>query len=171
MRLPRMLTADRRGSATVEFALLTLFFLGVMTVVLDYAFFFIQRSQLGTAVESASVSAFSNRDTVTYSNIPTFVQQAAKPPAGTSITVTTGCNGGSNNCVNTSRSCSCLTTTGTFVAAASCGAVCSGANMTSGSTAGYYLKITASYAYQPIVLPQGALDDRTISQSATVRLQ
>jgi hypothetical protein len=43
--------------------------------------------------------------------------------------------------------------------------------MTAGSTAGYYLKISASKTYRTMILPSGVLMPTTVRQTATVRLQ
>ncbi len=162
---------DRRGVATTEFALLTVFFFFTILAALDIAGLLIARTQLGTAVAGAANAAFANRDSVNFLNIPTFVTQAAQAPAATPVTVTIGCNGGTNNCTNgSSRTCTCLGRDGRYVAA-SCGATCSGSNMSAGATAGYYLTVRASYPYRPVLLPRGVLGDATVTQSATVRLQ
>lgn len=164
----RRLLQERRGAATIEFALLAVFFLGVMLVALDIGTYLIQRSSLRQAVSAAATSSFSQRDTVNYAAIPEYVRRAARAPATT--LVTTNCNG-SSVCTNSARSCACLTRTATYVAAASCGTPCSGSGMVASSTAGYYLRITASYGYQPLVLPRGLLTASSISETATVRLQ
>lgn len=170
-RLWQSFARHRRGSATVEFALLTAFFFSVILGASDFAMFFIQRSNLGQGVSMASIHSFANRDAVTYANIPAMVTTASAAPAGSVVSVTASCNDAAASCTNTSRVCACLTTANTFVAAGSCGAPCSGANMTNGSTSGYYLKIVASYPYNPLVLPRGALRNATLRQTAVIRLQ
>ncbi len=164
----RRLLRNRRGAATIEFALLATFFLGVMLVALDIGTYLIQRSSLRQAVSAAATSSFAQRDTVSYAAIPDYVRRAARAPATT--LVTTSCNGGTA-CTNSTRSCACLSRTATYVPAASCGAPCSGSGMAAGATSGYYLRISASYAYQPLVLPRGLLTASSISETATVRLQ
>lgn len=169
--LAASLRNDRRGVATTEFALLTVFFFFTVLAALDIAGLYIARTQLGTAVAGAANAAFANRDAVSFANLPSFVTQAAQAPAGTPVTVTVGCNGGTNNCTNGSgRACTCLGRDGRYVGA-SCSAPCSGSNMSAGATAGYYLTIRASYPYRPVLLPHGMLGDATVTQSATVRLQ
>ncbi len=162
---------DSRGSATIEFALLTCFFFVIMLGVLDFGMFFIQRSNLSGGVSTASIHSFANRDAVAFANIPAMVTAASRAPGGSSVAVTVTCNAGTTSCANTSRACACLTTANTFVEASSCGAPCTGGNMTSGSTAGYYLTIAASYPYTPAVLPRGALGSAIVQQTAVVRLQ
>ena len=162
---------DSRGSATIEFALLTCFFFAIMLGALDFGMFFIQRSNLSGGVSTASIHSFANRDAVAFANIPAMVTAASRAPGGSNVAVTVTCNAGTASCANTDRVCACLTTTNTFVEASSCGASCTGGNMTSGSTAGYYLTIAASYPYTPAVLPKGALGSAIVQQTAVVRLQ
>lgn len=162
---------DRRpgdeGAATIEFALLTLFFFVFALLALDVATYFVQRSQLGAAVSAAGVSAFANRTSVPFQNLPAYVQNAARLPAAPQVRIS--CNGVANGCVNTNRSCACLSTGGTYVAA-SCGGSC-GTAATSGSTAGYYMTISGSAPYRALVLPKGMLNGTPITQSVTVRLE
>jgi Flp pilus assembly protein TadG len=162
---------DGRGSATIEFALLTCFFFAVVLGALDFGMFFIQRSDLSGGVSTASIHSFANRDAVAFANIPAMVTAASKAPGGSAVSVTVTCNAGTASCVNTNRVCACLTSANAFIDASSCGAPCTGGNMTSGSTAGYYLTIAASYPYAPAVLPRGALGSATVRQTAVVRLQ
>jgi Flp pilus assembly protein TadG len=165
MQRVRHLLRERRGVATIEFALLTLFFFAVMLLALDFGAYFIQRSRIGSAVSAASLSTFSARTNVPFTNIAGYVQNAAQLPA---LQVSVTCNG-SMSCANSSRSCACLTKTGSFVGA-SCGATC-GTDTTASSTAGYYLRISATTPYQAMVLPKGMLNGTPITQSVTVRLE
>jgi len=161
------IAADEQGAATIEFALLTLFFFLCALVALDFASYFVQRSQLAAAVSAGSISAFTNRSTVPFQTLPAYIQNAAHLSDPPQISVS--CNGTVNGCVNTGRSCACLSTTGSYVSAA-CGSSCPAGN-TSGSTAGYYLQITASSRYRAVVLPRGMLNGTPIVQSVAVRLQ
>ncbi|MFZ5747239.1 MAG: hypothetical protein ACOY45_06220 [Pseudomonadota bacterium] len=155
---------------TIEFALTSLFLFAMTLTGLDLAGFYIQRSNLRAAVSAAAVSAFATRDAANYAGLVSYVQRASRAPDPSGVTVTTGCNGGTSNCTNTGRTCSCLSTTGTYVAAASCTATCSG-GATSGSTAGYYLNIQARYIYTPLILPRGLMGNTAIAEAVTVRLQ
>jgi Flp pilus assembly protein TadG len=158
---------DETGSATVEFALLTLFFFVFSLLALDVASYYVQRSQLASAVSAASLSAFASRSAVSFQSIPDYVQNAARLPVAPSISVS--CNGTAGSCVNTGRSCACLSRTGSY-ASATCGSACP-AGSTAGSTAGYYLQISASARYWAMVLPNGMLNGLPIDQSVTVRLE
>ncbi|UYY78722.1 TadE/TadG family type IV pilus assembly protein [Sphingomonas sp. R1] len=167
MRRRYQLAGDVRGAATVEFALLTLFFFAFVLLALDVAGYFVQRSQMAAAVSAASVSAFANRTSVPFDTLPGYVQNAARLPTAPQVSL--ACNGVAGACTNANRSCACLSKTGAF-AAASCGSVCSG-GATTGSTAGYYLQISASAQYRAMVLPNGMLNGTPVAQSVVIRLQ
>jgi Flp pilus assembly protein TadG len=155
------------GAATLEFALLTLFFFLSALLALDVASYYVQRSQLAEAVSAGSMSAFANRTAVPFQTLPTYIQNAARLPSAPQVSI--GCNGSVSGCVNTGRSCACLSKTGGY-ASATCGSSCP-AGSTPNSTAGYYLQITASSQYRAMVLPRGMLNGMPIVQSVTVRLE
>ncbi|WP_241217849.1 TadE/TadG family type IV pilus assembly protein [Sphingomonas sp. ABOLD] len=161
------IASDDQGAATIEFALLTLFFFLCALVALDFASYFVQRSQLAAAVSAGSISAFTNRAAVPFQALPAYIQNAAHLSDPPQISVS--CNGTVNGCVNTGRSCACLSTTGSYVSAP-CGSSCPAGN-TPSSTAGYYLQITASSRYRAVVLPRGMLNGTPIVQTVAVRLQ
>lgn len=171
VRLARRLRRDRRGAATIEFALWGSFvFIGMLTA-LDFGLWQSYQLRLSSAVEQGSILAFNGRGTLDQAaagQIGRYVSATAHLPLPGAVTVTTGCNGGTDNCVATSRTCACIATAGTTnsYAAASCGEPCPG-----GSTAGYYLTIRASYPYHAVVLPDAWLDGRDMIDSAVVRLQ
>lgn len=167
LRSLRRLKADENGAAVVEFSLWTVLFFMVSLAGLDFGAFYLQRSAADEAVSAAAVSAFSKRTNVNFSDLPAYVKALSDDPA---LTVTTACNGVNASCTNLSRTCACLKSNGTYVSG-TCGAACSGTGITTGSTAGYYLTVTASKAYDPMILPSGTLVPATVKQSATVRLQ
>lgn len=168
-RLPG--TGDTRGVATIEFALVTCFLFAILLAALDFGMFFVQRSNLGSGVASTAVYSFSNAATVPYSTIPTMVASVAGTPTAANLAVTVECNGGAAPCTNQSRQCACLTDTGGYRLTATCGESCSGNGTGAGSTSGYYLKVKATYAYTPTVVPAEVFGDATLEQSAVVRLQ
>lgn len=156
---------DRRGLATVEFALWASLILGVLLLSTDFAFYTLYKERLNRAVSEASLAAFSTKDNINTAKIATYVSATAGLPAG-APTVAVGCNGGST-CVNTNRTYACLSgTNSTFTTAAGANAVCS-----SGGLSGYYLTVSASYTFQHVVMPNPFLDGRVMSAIATVRLQ
>ncbi len=173
MRILRRISIrrDRRGVATIEFALLTCFVFAILLAALDFGMFFIQRSNLGAGVASAAVYGFSNASTVPYASLPAMVSAVAGAPVASDVTVTIECNDGSTPCVNQSRQCACLTDAGGFRATATCGEACTGSGTGAVSTSGYYLKVKATYQYRPTVVPPDVFGDTTLQQSAVVRLQ
>ncbi|WP_066717024.1 TadE/TadG family type IV pilus assembly protein [Sphingomonas pituitosa] len=161
------LPSSEEGAATIEFALLTLFFFLSALLTLDVASYYVQRSQLAQAVSAGSMSAFANRSAVPYQSLPGYIQNAARLPSAPQVRI--GCNGVANGCVNTGRSCACLSKAGGYSSAV-CGSSCP-AGTTPNSTAGYYMQITASSQYRAMVLPNGMLNGTPITQSVTVRLE
>lgn len=167
MRRLADLRRDTRGVAVTEFAIwVTLFFFGVM-IALDFGDYYIKRGQVSDALSATSVTAFQTREAVNFSAIQTNVRNMAQNQA---ITVSIGCNGGTNNCTNTGRTCACLQANGSFTAK-DCGSTCTGSGVTTNSTAGYYLTVTANRPYKPMILPDSLLDGANIVQKTTVRLQ
>lgn len=160
------LRADRSGAAAVEFGLWSALFFLVALGALDFGDHYLKRSQLGKAVSAASLQSFEQREDVNFANLPSYVAALSDNP---NVQVTLQCNG-SNSCSNANRSCACLARDGGYVAQ-SCGAPCNGGNFTTGSTAGYYLSITAIKPFQPMFLPPGTFGQGPLSQSVTVRLQ
>lgn len=166
-QLLHRLREDRRGVATIEFALLSVLFFFVMTAGLDIGMWYQQRLRLDSAVEQGAMIAFNSRSSVDQAAIGTFVAAAAK--LSTAPVVTVGCNGGSANCVNTSRTCACVTgttPTPTYITTA-CNAACA-----DGSLAGYYLNIKAVATSSTMLVPAAMLGGNMVqTRSAVVRLQ
>lgn len=158
---------DRRGMATVEFALLSVLFFFVMTAGLDIGMWNQQRLRLDSAVEQGAMIAFNSRANVDQAAIRTYVAAAAKLPAAPTVTV--GCNGGSSNCVNASRPCACLSgsTPAPAYTATACNATCA-----DGSLAGYYMNIRAVATSSTMLVPEAMLGGNMVqTRSAVVRLQ
>lgn len=160
----RRLAADTRGTATIEFALLSVFFFVALTAVLDIGIWYQHRLRLDSAVEQGAMLAFGTRSNVDQAAIATFVAAAAKLSIAPTIKV--GCNGGTSNCVNSSRSCACVSGTTPTFTAATCNASCA-----DGSLAGYYLTIEASATSTPMVVSSSVLGGITQQRRALVRLE
>ena len=159
----RRLSADSRGNATVEFALLSVFFFAVVVVVLDFAVYVQQKLRLGSAVEQASIMAFNTRDTVNPATLASYIASAAQTEVTPATTIT--CNQ-AQTCVNTARTCSCYDATTKLFVVAVCGTTC-----VSGALSGYYMTISASLVYRATIVPDRWLGGTTLRQSAVVRLQ
>lgn len=162
-RLQRLL-GDARGNASIEFAFISLFFFAGIMVALDLGLYVQQKLKLGSAVEQAAIYAYVNKtgsDTSGVSGIITSVTGTAQPP-------TISCNG-TSTCGD--GKCSCVTSSGGFSIAATCGATCTASGTTANAISGNYLKIVATQIYRPVVVPARLLGRTSISQSAVVRLQ
>ncbi len=166
-RLLLRLRDDQQGMATIEFALLSVLFFFVMTAGLDIGMWYQQRLRVESAVEQGSMIAFNSRTAVDQSAIATYVAAAAK--LSTAPVVTVGCNGGTNNCVNTGRTYACIsgtTPTPTYTTAA-LNAACA-----DGSLAGYYMTIRAVATSSPMLVPSAMLGGNMVqTRSAVVRLE
>jgi Flp pilus assembly protein TadG len=158
---------DHRGVATIEFALLSVLFFFVMTAALDLGMWYQQRLRLDSAVEQGAMVAFNSRTAVDQAAVGTYVAAAAQ--LSTAPTVTVGCNGGTNNCVNSGRTYACVsgsTPTPTYTAAA-LNAACA-----DGSVAGYYMTIKAVATSSTMLVPAAILGGNMVqTRSAVVRLE
>ncbi len=167
IRLLRKLRRDQRGTAVTEFALWTTALFLVVMSAMDFAGFYMQRGQINEAVSAAAVQTFQARDNVNFQSTSGYIRNLAE---NQNLSVAMSCNGVANSCTNLNRTCACLKTDGTYVAR-TCGSVCTGAGITNGSTAGYYLTIAADQPYEPVLLPSGVMGNSDVAQSVTVRLQ
>lgn len=158
---PRDLIADNGGAAAIEFALWSVLFFMVVAVGLDFGTFFLNRSKVDEALSATAVSAFTSRASVPFNAMTPYARSLSGDPA---LAVTLTCNGAETPaCTNTARQCACLSTTGAYTPVNSCSASCGG------TTAGYYLTISAKAAFKPLLIPGSALPD--IDRHITVRLQ
>ena len=157
---------DQRGVATIEFALLSVLFFFVMTAALDLGMWYQQRLRLDSAVEQGGMIAFNQRATVdaaAAANITTYVGAAAKLASAPTVTIT--CNGAT--CVNSSRTCACISGSGPTYTTAACNSTCG-----DGSLAGYYMKISAVATSSTLLVPAAMLGGTmTQTRAALVRLQ
>ena len=167
MKKLRNLWRDTGGVAAIEFALMTTAFFVTFLGVLDFGTYFVQDARLTQAISDKVNNTFKNRDAVdlTEAGIQTYIRQST----GTNATVTVTCNGGTSNttCDNTLASCKCLSSSGTFATAASCGTACTGTGYSSGAVSGYYVKINATHSFPGMIL----LKNSSISRAVTVRLK
>lgn len=165
----RLLSFLRRqeGSATVEFALVSLFFFGIVMVGLDFGIYAQQNLKLGNAVEQASIVAFDARSTqpvVDKTQLTNYITSVV----GGSPTVTIQCNGGTA-CDASAGTPKCIGPLyngwPTFTALPNGSATCA-----SGASAGYYVVIRAAKTYKAVVVPNKYLNNGTMQQQAVVRL-
>jgi len=154
---------DTRGNVTVEFALISLFFFAGIMVSLDFGLYVQQKLKLGSTVEQAAMIAYKAGATSNTSSISTYIQTYG----GTGASATITCNG-TSTCGD--GKCSCVTTTGTFVIAATCGTLCTGANVNTNAYSGNYMKIVGQRTFNSVVVPDKYLGGSTMTQSAVVRM-
>lgn len=167
IRFFRRLSGDQRGAAAIELGIMTSGFFLLAMGAFDFGGAYMQRGQINEAVSAAAVKSFESRDNVGFSDLQSYVRNLSD---NQSLNVSLSCNGVANSCTNFNRTCSCLKTDGSFVSAA-CDNTCSGADLTPGSTAGYYLTIKGEQPYQTVLLPKAVLSSSMVSQSVTIRLQ
>ena len=149
--LARLAHADR-GNAAVEFGLAAPLLIGLFVPMADLGLAFSQQLQVQQAAQAgafyASLYAWNSNSPTTIANVVT----SATTLAGLSATPAP------------SQSCGCPN--GTTVAAATCESTCS-----DGTTAGYYVVVSAQLTYTP-VLPYSLLGSSvTLSAQSTVRTQ
>ena len=167
MSAMRRLLRASGGSAAVEFALMSFFFFGTVTVALDFGIYAQQKLNLGSAVAQGAVLAFNTRDTISATNIATFVQTSAGLAAPPEVT----CNINSTCLPAASRGATDYRCIDQATGAVGTTAYAVGASCAGGGTAGYYLKIVASKTYSPVAVPDKWLGGTTMAQTAVVRLQ
>jgi Flp pilus assembly protein TadG len=157
----------QRGSATIEFALASVFLFGIIMVALDFGIYAQQSLKLAGAIEQGSVVAFNSRSstTVDTGTITNYVSAVA----GGTPTMAYKCNGAT---CSTTRDSKCLGALGvdgwpTFTDPSTSNGVSTCAN---GAIPGYYLVIRATRTYRAVVVPDRYLDGSTMQQQAVVRL-
>jgi Flp pilus assembly protein TadG len=162
MKQFRLLLSDIRGVAAIEFAFVSLFLFGTITVALDFGYNAQQRLKLGNAVEQAAVVAYNQQTGSDTSTISSLVIAASGIKNAPSVSVT--CNG-TTTCGD--GQCSCITSSGGFALAATCNAKCPGSIAISGN----YMKLAATATYNAVIVPDRWLGGSTIRSSAVLRLQ
>jgi Flp pilus assembly protein TadG len=89
----KILRQDRRGVATVEFALWSVLILGALLPCLDFALYLVQAQRLSAAVGQASILAYNmrNASAVNVSQLTGYMIAGSGLPAGT-VAATVTCN-------------------------------------------------------------------------------
>ena len=168
-RFLSLLRNDRSGMATVEFALLSVMFFGVMMAALDLGMWYQQRLRLDSAVEQGTMIAFNQRgtlDSAAAAAIGTFVGSAAK--LSTNPTVVVGCNGGTNNCSASNRLSYCVSGSPPNVVYTQTASSVCGDN----SLPGYYMTISVTATSNTVIVPAAMLGGAMVqTRRAVIRLQ
>jgi len=148
----KRLACARRASAAVEFAIACLTVLLLFCGLADYGLALWDKSMLANAASQGSYYAFLTGTNVSGATVQTMVQKASKL-SGVRATVT-------------GPACYCISGSPPALSAATCGNTCA-----DGTTAGYFLKIVATYPYPSILAAYSKLNNTTLTEQTTVRLQ
>jgi Flp pilus assembly protein TadG len=153
MRLYRKRSAaGRRGSAAIEFAIACPVMLIMFGGLVDFGLAFWDKSMLANAVAQGAYYAYLNGTGVSGTTIQTMVQRASKL-SGVSATVT-------------GPACYCISGSPLALAAAACNTTCGDT-----TTAGSFVKISATYTYSSILPLYSKLSNPTLTEATTVRLK
>jgi Flp pilus assembly protein TadG len=149
------LARDRRGVSAVEFGLAAPVFLAALSPLIDLGLAFSQQIRVNQAVEAgAQYAAVNQYNSGTWA---TNVQNAITNATTLSVSPTVG-----------SETCGCPNATNTAISnvgSPPCTQAC-----TDGTTAGYYVTISATATYTS-VMPYPIINNPTLSSQAVVRIQ
>jgi Flp pilus assembly protein TadG len=143
----------RRAVASIEFALICPMLLMCVGGLADFGIALADRSRLASAVAQAAQYAYLNPSTVTVSAIQTLVAAGASLP-GMTVSVT-------------APAYSCVTASAPPVLAAAT----STSTCLDGTSAGYYVGISASYVYPALMPAYSQMANTTLTEAVTARIQ
>jgi Flp pilus assembly protein TadG len=156
------LVRDRRGMSAVEFGVAAPIFLGILMPVVDLGRAYSQQIQIRQAVQAGALYASVNMyNTGTWS---TNVSSAVTNSTTLAVSPTVG-----------SETCGCPNSTSTDIIShdtlSTCGPSNGGTNCSDGSRPGYYVTITGTLSYSPVMPYSILADPTTLSAQAVVRIQ
>ncbi len=156
------LARDRRGMSAVEFGVAAPIFLGILMPVVDLGRAYSQQIQIRQAVQAGALYASVNMyNTGTWS---TNVSSAVTNSTTLGVSPTVG-----------SETCGCPNSTSTDIIShdtlSTCGPSNGGTNCSDGSRPGYYVTITGTLSYSPVMPYSILADPTTLSAQAVVRIQ
>ena len=164
---PRISSAalGRRGTAAMELALVAPVLLTFCICVADFSFVYHNQLQLSAALAAGAQFAFSAGQTESGATLPAdvvnFVQAVSPVPlSSTSASYNNGLSATSSYCVKGYPA----VFTGPFASGTAC-------TDGSGSTAGRYVSISASFTYTAVFQPDQIFFSRPITQTVLTRLQ
>ncbi len=143
-----------KGVAAVEFAVASPLLLMLLAVMTDFGFLNHAQTALNAAVSAGTQYAYLTGTSVAATNIQTLVQGSAGL-SGVSATVT-------------GPACYCITGSSPSLTLAS--ATCNGTCPDGVTTAGYYVKVKATYTYSPF-FPAFALLPTLVTAQQTIQVQ
>ncbi len=156
---------DRRGLAAVEFALVAPFLLMLLGGAADFGLVMSGKSQLANGVAQGVQYALMKGPSVSAAAIRTAVQGAAAR-SGVAGTVTVTVTGPACYCLSGQPAVLAASST-PLSATATCTGTCNGTSPPPSA----YVKIAASYGYQPLMPYYSRLANATISETITARLR
>jgi Flp pilus assembly protein TadG len=165
-RFAAALVRDRGGMSAVEFGVAAPVFLAILMPVVDLGRAYSQQIQIRQAVQSGALYASVNiYNTSTWS---TNVQNAVTNSTYLSSDATFAAN-------VSAESCGCPNATSTDISShdtvTTCGRSNGGTNCSDGSAPGYYVTITGSLTYTPVMPYSILASPTTLSDQAVVRIQ
>jgi len=146
MKIIQKFIKAKEGVASVEFAIWLTLLIPVGLLSLDFAIYNMKQLQLDTAVGEAAAVAIQSRKNINSSQIEQIVLASWDDESSSPI-VTAKCNGLSS-CVNTDRSCACVTgyqNEEPVFTDRVCGNLCP-----NGSVSGYYLTLNVRTNFNPV---------------------
>jgi len=159
-RLRRWTLGSRPGNAYVEFGLICPLLVSTFGTVADFGLSIWARSRLSAAVSNASQYAAVAGAAATSANVKSSVTQSVTPLTGVSVSVT------GPGCYCTSGTPASMTPVSGGSYTPPCTTTCA-----SGSKAGMYVGITATYAYSPLMPFYATFANTTLTETSIVRLQ
>jgi len=161
-RFAAALVRDRRGMSAVEFGVAAPVFLAILMPVVDLGRAYSQQIQIRQAVQAGALYASVNMyNTSTWSSN---VSSAVTNSTTLAVSPTVG-----------SETCGCPNSTSTDIVShdtlATCGPSNGGTNCSDGSRPGYYVTITGTLSYSPVMPYSILADPTTLSAQAVVRIQ
>jgi Flp pilus assembly protein TadG len=156
---------DRRGIATVEFALVAPVLLTLLGGVTDFGLMMSGKSQLANGLAQGVQYALLQGASVSAATVQDVVRNGSGR-SGLSASVDVLVTGPA--CYCTSGQPAALAASSTPLSA---GHTCTSTCPPSGSPSGTYLILSASYVYEPLMPLYSRLANMTVTESVTVRLQ
>ena len=161
-RFAAALARDRRGMSAVEFGVAAPVFLAILMPVVDLGRAYSQQIQIRQAVQAGALYASVNvYNSSTWSSN---VSSAITNSTYLSVTPTVS-----------AESCGCPNGTSTDISShdtvTTCGPSNGGTNCSDGSAPGYYVTITGSLTYTPVMPYSILANPTTLSDQAVVRIQ
>jgi Flp pilus assembly protein TadG len=156
------LARDRRGMSAVEFGVAAPIFLGILMPVVDLGRAYSQEIQIRQAVQAGALYASVNM----YSGSTWSSNVSSAVTNSTTLSVSPTVSAESCGCPNADSTAIVSHDTVT-----TCGSSNGGTNCSDGSTPGYYVTITGTLSYTPVMPYSILANPTTLSAQAVVRIQ